>query len=149
MGVLNLLAQTSTDGFVTTTTYTTTDVNGGAVAAFSGVYLLFWLIITVLLVAAWWKMFSKAGEAGWQAIIPIWSTIVLLKIIGKPWWWILGLFIPILNIVIMIIVCLELGKSFNKDAVWSIFLLFFLSIIGFLMLGFGSAKYVGPGGNKA
>ena len=57
------------------------------------------LAFTVLMVVAWWKIFTKAGEPGWASIIPIYNVFVLLRVAGKPAWWILLLLIPLGNIV--------------------------------------------------
>ena len=110
---------------------------GGAFGALLG--LAFGLVVIV----AFWKIFAKAGQPGWASIIPIYSTIVMLRIVGRPWWWLLLLFIPLVNFVIGIIVCLDLAKSFGKGAGFGIGLLF-LSPIFALILGFGGARYVGP-----
>lgn len=150
MGVFNLLAQTQDITPVTTSydvTTTTVQTSGGFWAALGAMWLV-WLIIFVLAVVAYWKIFSKAGEAGWQSIIPIWSTIVLLKIVGRPWWWLLLMLIPVVQIVIFIIVMLDLGKSFGKSSVFSIFGLIIFSLVGYFILGFGDAKYVGPAGSS-
>src|SRR6478672_11028022 len=56
------------------------------------------LAIIVFVIVALWKVYAKAGEPGWAAIIPIYNIIVLLRIAGKPWWWILLLLIPLVNI---------------------------------------------------
>ena len=73
-----------------------------------------YLVIYALVVAGWWMIFSKAGEAGWKAIIPIWNILVLLRIVGRDWWWIILMLIPIVNIVIWVIVSLDLAKSFGR-----------------------------------
>ncbi len=138
MGLFSLFAQAN-DELVTTTVYST--------SSSGGISPIFWIIYTafiVLMIAALWKVFTKAGEAGWKSIIPIWNTIILLKIVGRPWWWIVLLLIPFVNFIILIIVMLELGKSFGKSVVFSIFGLIIFSAIGVLILGFGDAKYVGP-----
>ena len=56
-------------------------------------------------------IFTKAGEAGWKSIIPIWNILVLLKIVGREWWWIILMLIPIVGIVIWIIVCSRPGEE--------------------------------------
>lgn len=76
---------------------------------------LFSLAIAVFLIAAQWKIFEKAGQPGWACIIPIYNTIVLLKIVGKPWWWLLLMLIPLVNIVFAIWMTNLLSKSFGKD----------------------------------
>lgn len=129
-------------------TTTSVDVNGGFWAALGALWF-FWLIFFVLMIVAQWKIFTKAGEAGWQSIIPIWNTIVLLKIVGRPWWWILLLLIPFVNIIVVIIVMLDLGKSFGKSTAFSVVALILFSVVGELILAFGSDKYVGPGGQTA
>jgi hypothetical protein len=104
---------------------------------------LIYLAVVVFLIAALWKVFTKAGKPGWAAIIPIYNVIVLLEIVGRPWWWFLLMFIPVVNFVIGIIVMIDLAKSFGKGVGFGIGLL----LLGFIfipILGFGSAQYVGP-----
>ncbi|WP_223623026.1 DUF5684 domain-containing protein [Microbacterium sp. EST19A] len=98
-------------------------------------------IIYIILAIALWKVFAKAGEPGWLAIIPIVNVFVLVKIAGFSMWLGLLYLIPIVNIIMHIIVALRVGKAFGKDTVFSVFLLWLLSIIGYLILGFGSATY--------
>jgi uncharacterized membrane protein YtjA (UPF0391 family) len=119
---------------------------GGADAAGGAAALLFncfVLLLVVFVIAGMWKVFTKAGKPGWAAIIPIYNTIVILEIVGRPIWWIILMLIPCVGFVIAIIVCIDLAKSFGKDALYGIGLAF-LGIIFFPMLGFGSATYRGP-----
>jgi hypothetical protein len=51
--------------------------------------------VTVFIVAAMWKVFTKADKPGWAAIVPIYNVIVMLKIAGRPMWWLLLMFIPV------------------------------------------------------
>ena len=105
---------------------------------------VFWICYTlyaILIIAAWWKIFSKAGQPGWAAIIPIYNWIVWCKIVGRSAWWVLLLLIcfPIF----FIILCIDLAKSFGKGVGFAIGLIL-LSVIFFPILGFGSATYQGP-----
>ena len=105
---------------------------------------VFWICYTayaILIIAAWWKIFSKAGQPGWAAIIPIYNWIVWCKIVGRPAWWVLLLLIcfPIFFIILSI----DLAKSFGKGVGFAIGLIL-VSIIFFPILGFGSATYQGP-----
>ena len=94
-------------------------------------------------------MFSvKAGEEGWKAIIPIWNTLILLKIIGRQWWWILLFLIPIVNIVLWIIVANDLSKSFGRGVGTTIGLIF-LEPIFVMIIGFGDSEYKGPAAGTA
>ena len=98
-------------------------------------------IIAIIGIVAMWKLFMKAGQPGWAAIIPIFNVIVFLRVVNRPWWWLLLMLIPIVNIVLYIIVCFDLGKSFGKGGAFSFFLVFLLSIIGYLILAFGKSEY--------
>jgi hypothetical protein len=106
--------------------------------------LAFAIIIVVL--GGIWKVFEKAGRPGWEALIPIYNTYRLIKIAGKPGWWLLLAFIPILNFVITVWVLNMISKSFGKDEGFTIGLVLFGAIF-FPILGFGSARYLGPYGD--
>lgn len=114
----------------------------------SGIVWLIYLVLIVVIIAGYWMVFTKAGEAGWKSIIPIWNILVLLKIIGREWWWIILFLIPIVNIVIAIIVALDLAKSFGKGTGFGIGL-FILGPIFACILGFGDATYQGPAAKAA
>jgi hypothetical protein len=111
---------------------------------FSGVYCVCWGLFLLLVVVGLWKVFTKANQPGWAAIIPIYNIYVLTKIIGRPGWWVLLIFIPVVNVIVSIIMAIDLAKSFGKDAAYGILLLWLFSIIGYLILGFGDAQYQGP-----
>ncbi len=107
---------------------------------------MLWIIyiaIVVLIIAAWWQIFTKAGEEGWKAIIPIYNIIVLLKIVGREWWWVLLMLIPFVGLIVWIIVSLDLAKSFGRGVGFAIGLILLAPIFG-LILGFGSDTYRGP-----
>lgn len=99
-----------------------------------------YLAIIVLLVAAMWKVFTKAGEPGWAAIIPIYNLYVLCKVAGKPGWWVLLMFVPFVNFVIMVLVVLGLAQKFGKGAGFALGLMF-LSPIFYPILAWGDARY--------
>ena len=113
----------------------------------SGVVWIIYIAIIVAIIAGWWMIFTKAGEAGWKSIIPIWNILVLLKIIGREWWWIILMLIPLVNIVIWIIVSLDLAKVFGRGTGFGIGLAF-LGFIFAPILGFGSDTYKGPDAAK-
>jgi hypothetical protein len=106
------------------------------------VVLIIQLVVLVLIVAGFWKTFEKAGKPGWGAIIPIYNAVLLLEIAGKPIWWIILFFIPIVNFVIAIIVSIEVAKKFGKGTGFGLGLAF-LGFIFYPILGFGDAKYIG------
>ena len=106
-------------------------------------FWIFWLAFTILMIAACWKIFTKAGQPGWAAIIPIYNWYIFCKIVGRPGWWVILLLIPFVNFIIGIILCIDLAKSFGKGVGFGIGLIL-LGIIFFPILGFGSAQYQGP-----
>lgn len=101
------------------------------------------------MVVVQWKIFVKAGKPGWASLIPIYSNVVLLQIVGKPDWWVILYLIPFANIVVSIIVALELAKSFGKSGVFGFFGLILFPIVGYPMLAFGDSQYKGPAGGTA
>jgi Family of unknown function (DUF5684) len=107
------------------------------------VFWICWFAFVILMIAALWKVFTKAGQPGWAAIVPILNTYFLCKIAGRPGWWVILMFIPFLNLIIWIILCIDVAKSFGKGAGFGIGLLL-LPFVFFLILGFGSAQYQGP-----
>jgi hypothetical protein len=104
--------------------------------------MLIGLAAIVILIAAMWKVYAKAGEPGWAAIIPIYNIVVMLKIAGKPVWWIILMLIPFVNFIIALLVCLDIAKNFGKGGGFGIGL-FLLGFIFFPILAFGDAKFVG------
>ena len=110
------------------------DEGGGAVGLIVGLALLAFIIAGV------WKTFTKAGEPGWAAIIPIYNVIVLCRIAGKPEWWVLLFLIPIVNFVVAILVAVGVAENFGKSALFGLGLAF-LGFIFYPILGFGDAQY--------
>ena len=96
--------------------------------------------IIVLLIAAMWKVFTKAGEPGWAAIVPIYNLYVLAKVAGKPGWWVILMFVPFVNFVIMVLVVLGLAQRFGKGTGFALGLMF-LSPIFYPILAWGDARY--------
>ena len=121
--------------------------NAGAVGgifgmAFACVFFVIYIAILVAIIAGVWKMFVKAGEPGWAAIIPFYNTFVMVKICGKPILWFILTFIPCVNFIIGILLALELAKVFGKSAAYGIGIIL-LPFIFVPMLGFGKAQYIG------
>jgi hypothetical protein len=115
---------------------------------FSPAFIVCWLAIVIFIIAAQWKVFVKAGQPGWACIIPIYNWYIMLKIGGKPGWWLLLFLIPVINIIFVIWTVNMISKSFGKDEGFTVGLLL-LGIIFWPILGFGSAKYLGPYGDPA
>ena len=116
--------------------------------ASSGIIWLIYLAFIVAYVVGLWMTYTKAGKPGWAAIIPFYNLYVLLKIVGRPGWWLILFLIPILGFVIDIIVMLDLAKSFRKGTGFALGLIFF-PFIFIPILGFGEASYAGPSAGPA
>ena len=114
---------------------------------FSGGLIILWAAVLIFMLFVMWRVFQKAGKPGWAAIIPIYNTLVLLDIAGKPWWWIfvflLGA-IPvvgyILVLVVMILIYYSVAVNFGKGGGFTVGLVL-LPIVFFPILAFGSAEY--------
>ena len=90
-------------------------------------------------------IFRKAGAPIWGAFVPIVNFYFLLKIVGRPGWWLILYFIPCVNLIIYLIVAYDLSKSFGHG--FPFFLgLVFLSVFFLLWLSYSGDRYVGPAG---
>ncbi len=105
------------------------------------VYILVFVVFIALFIVCQWKIFVKAGEPGWAALIPYYNIWVLMKITcnNNILWFILFI-VGATSPVAAIISSIGLAKSFGKG-VGTILLLIFLPIIGWPMLAFGKAEY--------
>ena len=121
------------------------DVRAGAIDSYSaGFFFWIWVIaVLVLAILPLWGIFVKAGEEGWKAVIPIYNYYVLLKVVGRPGWWLVLYLVPIVNFVIFIIVMNDLSKSFGHGAGFTVGLVI-LNWIFLMILAFGSSTYRGP-----
>jgi hypothetical protein len=118
---------------------TTTQPSGGTIGATLVVYAL----VAIAVIAGMWKVFDKADQPGWAAIVPIYNFYVLTKVVGRPGWWVVLTLVPLVNLVVAAIIYNDLAKSFGEGVGYTIGLLF-LPFVFFPMLGFGDAAYQGP-----
>jgi len=77
---------------------------------------IFFLILQLIHFAGTWKLYLKAGRKPWEAIVPIYNAIVLMKIINRPTWWVILLFIPVINLLMFPIIWIETARSFRKNS---------------------------------
>ena len=118
----------------------------GIIVVLVVILIVIGLALLVLMIVAMWKIFEKAGEEGWKCIIPIYSNIVLLKIVGKPWWWLLLTIIPYIGAIWGVWQLNMLSKSFGKEEGYTVGIVF-LPFVFLPMLAFGDARYLGPYGD--
>ena len=106
--------------------------------------IIIYLAIVLLMIVSLWITVNKAGRPGVSQIIPIWNIIELVRISGKPLWWvIIILLIPIANLVLIIMVYYGISKAFGKDAGFTVGLVL-LPFIFWPILAFGKATYTAP-----
>jgi hypothetical protein len=110
-----------------------------------GFVIPFALVMAIIGIVAYWRLFEKAGEPGWAAIVPFYNVYEIYKITWGSGWYFLLLLIPFANYVILIITQVKLAKAFGKGGGFACGLIF-LSPIFMLILAFGDARYVGPNG---
>ncbi len=98
------------------------------------------LSIWVIYLGSLWLVYSKADRSGWLVLIPIVNVYVLLKIAGRPGWHFLLLFIPLINLFVIIFMWLGVAKAFGKSGLFGLGLIFFnwIFLIG---LAFGQSEY--------
>ncbi len=100
------------------------------------IYILFIIITIITTIVGLWKIFEKAGVAGWKSIIPFYNFYIWLKIINKPMWWFIFLIIPFINVFVILLMVVELAKCFKKfglgaQALSALFPFAYLPYLGF------------------
>ena len=146
-------------------------MNVNELIAVLAAYGLFVLGLAVFQIIVMWKLFTKAGQPGWAAIIPIYNLIVFIQIAKKPTWWVIWFFAPvllgllagvlppflflILNLVavvglIVFAILLQVGiaKAFGQGAGFAVGLIFF-NIIFMAILAFGNYQYEDQNSDEA
>jgi len=96
--------------------------------------------LIILIIAGMWQVFIKAGRKGWESIIPIYNLFIIQKIIKKPWWWLLLMFIPYIGVIWTIWSTNLLVKRFGKNKGYTVGLILF-PFIYWPILGFGKAEF--------
>lgn len=78
-------------------------------------WFIFFFVVQVIHGLGTWKLYVKAGRQAWEAFAPVYNAIVLMKIINRPWWWTILLFIPIVNLIMFPVIWVETARSFGKS----------------------------------
>ena len=112
------------------TLQTTSDGSMGAIG------MLVWLAICITVIAGIWRVFTKAGEPGWGVLIPIYNFYLLCRIAQRPGWWLILMFIPIVNLAVGIVLSIDIARHFGKGAGFGVGLAF----LGMVLLVTASAR---------
>ena len=78
-------------------------------------WLLFILAIQVVHFLGTFRLYQKAGRKSWEALVPIYNAIVLMQIIRRPKWWVILLFVPIINLLMFPVIWVETLRSFGRN----------------------------------
>src|ERR1700754_2506361 len=79
-------------------------------------WFIFFLLVQIIHGLGTWKLYNKAGRKPWEAFVPVYNSIVLMKIINRPTWWTILLFIPIVNLIMFPVIWVETLRSFGKNS---------------------------------
>lgn len=102
------------------------------------------IILLLAFGAGLYKVFEKAGEAGWKSIVPGLNIFTWLNITGRPWWWMILILIPLVNIFVVVYMLIDLVKSFGKTGFFEHAAAFLIPFISIPYLGFkAEEKYLG------
>ncbi len=77
---------------------------------------IFLFIIQIIHGLGTWKLYIKAGRQAWEAFVPVYNAVILMKIINRPWWWTILLFLPIVNLIMFPVVWVETARSFGRNS---------------------------------
>jgi hypothetical protein len=104
---------------------------------------IFFLAVALFYVYVGWRIYEKADQPGWASLVPIYNIVVLLRIVGRPTWWLILFLVPVVNLIPAILIPIDLAKSFGKGTGFGIGLML-LGVIFGPILAFGDAAYEGP-----
>ena len=111
-------------------------------------FILFILLVPAfftLPLAFCWKLFEKAGYKGFYSVIPYYNLFILSKIVNcTQWWWYLLLFLPYINFFTMMLMFIDLAKSFGKFKIWEIVCAAVVPFIFFPIVSYQGSKYSDP-----
>ena len=125
-------------------TYEPTAAEAAGIMALLAALMLPIIIMVVIYIISMWKIFTKAGQPGWAAIVPIYNIIVQLNVQGRPTWWIVWYLIPYVNsvssCVMLIFTGIDLSKRFGKSGGFAAGIIL-LPFIFLPILAFNSSQY--------
>ena len=91
-------------------------------------WFIFFLAVQVVHFLGTWKLYQKAGRQAWEAAIPVYNAVILMRIIGRPAWWVILLFVPVVNLIMFPVIWVETLRSFGKNSTTD-------TILGIVTLG--------------
>ena len=78
-------------------------------------WIQFFLLVQIIHFLGTWRLYIAANEPAWKSIVPIYNAIIFFKILHRPKWWVLLLFLPVINLLIFMVIWVDTTKHFNKN----------------------------------
>ena len=103
-------------------------------------WLIFFFIIQLIHGLGTWKLYKSAGYKPLVSFIPFYNALVLMKIINRPWWWVILILIPVVNLLILPVIWVETSKTFGKNS--TIELLLSIITLGFFLFSINYSKKI-------
>ena len=114
----------------------------------AGIYFIL-LSLLILCLAGFWLLFKKAGRPGWEALAPVYSAYVMLKIGGRPVWWLLWFFVPVINAIAAVVIYTDFVKSYGKFTIRQQAAAILLPFVFLPKWGFEKrTQYLGPSASR-
>ncbi len=111
-------------------------------------FILFILLVPALFtlpIAFCWGLFEKAGYKGFYSVIPYYNLFILSKIVNcTQWWWYLLLFLPYINFFTLMLLFIDLAKSFGRFRIWETICSAVVPFIFFPIVNHQNSKYSDP-----
>ena len=94
--------------------YTTIDTG------FPWFFFIVGMAAVVMMIVATWTLYEKAGEPGWASLVPIYNMVVYVRIAGLEWWWVILMFIPLVNVFVGVFLSIRVAELFGKGTSFGI-----------------------------
>ena len=117
-------------------------------AALGGMFMVLgvaFLAIFALMAVSVWKIYEKAGQPGWAALVPFYNVVVWLQLVGKPVWYLALMFVPLANLYVAFGLPFWMSRCFGKSTGFAMGLIF-LPFVFYPMLALDESRYLGPNG---
>ena len=112
-------------------------------------WLLYLIPVLALFYIGLWKLYQKADRKGWEALIPFYNVYIMLKLTGRPTWWLVWFFIPVVNVIAGIALLLDFVKCYGKFGFWEHAATIVFPFIAFPVWGFDkNVKYLGKSASQ-
>jgi signal peptidase I len=110
-----------------------------------GIPEILFIILILIYCATLPKILARGGQDTWMSYVPVLQFIPLIKVIQRPWYWVLLLLVPGVNFIMLVIVNVELGIVFNQRSTKQQWIMGALPWYGLIQLAFQNttAPYVG------